>query len=484
VQCVADAQPSTLRGSSWPNREVDFTQNLKAGRYFVAIKGIRAADKGRFQLQIGEAGVRPRTSYRAPIWTDTRAAIQAAGVRVIPVVATGGATGQYVGTAEAQAKLLASASGAVRSDGTPIWYRIQKDGSASGQAIVTGIAELARYLSMNVSLSAVDGPDSASAFQIAITPQNSIGCLSPHPLLDASGLCSGTMSGYRCDTQYNCRPGATPKYRVTFSNPAGAAVPPNPSDPNGGYLFELQLKGQGQYLLAEVPVYLIPSSAMAPPPPTLYSTAGSYEQKIAAADCRAVAPGLDAGTGVDLENSLLPSWDDLYFDAELPEDTSIDFELCTAETDAQLAACAWNGSGSTRGKVTATAHGTCSQDSDCADVVDYGSGACAAGGLCRFINPAKIYANSRCSDDSQCSNGPLGAGAYVIHSFCETTPGAYGYGRCVGSSEPVDIGSTLASGANGKFFSKVRITLHADRTLTKAPVLHDWYVTYSCHASL
>ena len=473
LQCHADAQPAPLRGSNWPKRKLDFSETLPAGEYYVAIKGMRTSDMGRFQLQIGEVGVRPRSAYRAPLWTDTRNAIEDSGVRVIPVVATGGATGNFITTAEAQAKLLATASGAVRSDGTPIWYRINRDGSATGQAIVTGIAELARYLSMNVSVSALDGPDSASAFQIGITPLNSIGCLQPHPLLDSGGACTGTTSGYRCDTQYNCRPGAVPKFRVTFTNPAGAPVPPNPDDPNGGYMFKLQLKGQGQYLLAEVPVYLIPSSVTAAPPPALFSPSGTYEQTIHASDCNR-----------ESDSNLLPTWDDLYFNADLPAETSIDFELCTAQTEAQLAACSWSAGGSTRKKVTVTAHGACAGDADCVDISGYGTGACAADRLCRFINPAKIYSTLRCADSSVCPNGPLGAGDYVIHSYCETRPTAYGSGRCVGSSQPVDIGSTLIAGEDGKFFSKLHLTMHADPTQLKAPVLYDWYVTYSCHSDL
>jgi hypothetical protein len=78
----------------------------------------------------------------------------------------------------------------------------------------------------------------------------------------------------------------------------------------------------------------------------------------------------------------------------------------------------------------------------------------------------------------------LGAGDYVIHSHCETTSSAYGFGYCVASSEPVDIGATLLPAENGQFFSKLRITLHSDSTLLHTPTLHDWYLTYNCHASL
>jgi hypothetical protein len=485
IDCLSDAQPATLRNSGWDTQSVDHTYRLKTGTYYVSIKGVRASDKGHFQLQIGETSARVKTNYIAPTWLETRDALVASKVRVIPVISTGGYTNDFVDTAEAQAQLVALASGAVRTDGTPIWNRIGNDGADTGKAIVTGVAELARYLTMDVSLVPVYLPDAgASKFTISVVPQNSAGCKQPHPLLDATSACSGSSPLYKCDTQYECRPGAVPKFRVTFTNPASLPVPPNPSNAYGGYQFKLQLKGDGKTVLAEIPVFIIPSNRMLPPPPTIWQTSGVYTQAITAIDClrRKLA---DGGVEVDLQATLAPSWDDLYFHLDLPPEAAVDFELCTADTVAQLGGCWTGGMGSSTGqKVTVSARGSCATDAQCRNIPGYGSGTCTARGTCQFINPAKIFRNVRCTDDSVCQNGPLESGDYVIHSHCETTSGAYGYGYCVASSVPIDMSATLAPADSGKFYSKVRITLRSDPTTLQTPTLYDWLLTYSCHPSL
>jgi hypothetical protein len=399
---------------------------------------------------------------------------------VLPVLATGGVTSTFVTAARAQAKLIAQTSGAVRSDGTAIWHEIQNDGSETGKAIVTSVAELAEHLAMNVSLVAVDGPDpGASLFAISVVPQNSPGCLQPHPLVASDGTCVSSGPTYNCNTQYNCRPGAEPKYHVTFTNPSGAAaVPSNPTDPYGGYHFKLQLKGNNKYLLAEIPVYIIPTAPMAPPPGVIYQPTGVYEQEVDDTGCKLDTPP-DAGSSLGLDSSALPSWSDLYFTADVPLDTSVDFQLCTAESSAALASCVW----STRPKITVTSHGGCNTNTDCLQVPGYGSGLCT-NGACRFINQAKIFHDVSCTNDSQCPNGPLGAGDYLIRSRCETTPGAYGFGACVAMSEPADLGSTLQGAENGRAFAKVHITLNANPLMTQSPTLYDWYLTYDCHAAL
>jgi hypothetical protein len=481
-QCMSDAQPVTLRNSNWDTRAVNFTIKLKPGTYYVSIKGVRAVDKGRFQLQIGETSARVTTSYSAPTWSETKTALATSGIRVIPVLSTGGYTNNFVATAEAQAKLVAMASGAVRADGTPIWNEIGNDGADTGKAIVSGVAELARFMAMDVSLVPVYLPDAgASRFVINVVPQNSAGCLQPHPLLDATSACSGSSALYRCDTQYSCRPGAIPKYRVTFTNPSTTPVPPNPGNPYGGYLFKLQLKGNDKYVLGEVPVFIIPSNRMVPPPPTVWQTSGVYEQQITAVDClRRVTA--DGGVAVDLQTTLLPQWEDLYAHVDVPVGTSVDFELCTADAAEDLATkCVW---GVAAQKVTVTARGTCTTDAECRNIPGYGTGKCATGGTCQFINPPKIFRNVRCLDDSICQNELLEAGDFFISSHCETTTGAYGYGYCVASSVPIDVGATLSRSQAAKFFSQVRITLHSDSTRLLTPTLYDWYLTYACQESL
>jgi len=475
VKCVADPQPATLAGTDWHRSAVNFDLNLKPDTYYVAVKGRRATDKGTFQLQIGEKSARTTTTYTPPVWSQIQDALETSAARVLPVIATGGDTTPYVPAAEAQAKAIALASNAVKDDGTPIWQKIQKTGRGTGSGLITGIAELANYLAMDVSLDAIDGPDpGASKFEITIAPVNSASC-DKHPLVDINtGACTGGTPTQSCNTQYNCLPGSAPKFTVTFTNPSNAPVEPNMNDPYGGYHFRLRITGDKQYLLDEVPVYIIPTNhaPMGPPGGGMasgYEVSGTYEQDILSAICPLVTD--------------LPQWSDMFVSAGMPEGTSMDIELCTKDKTEDLAGCVWsNGGSGTRKKVTVRSQGTCNNDNQCRNVVGFGSGFCSAG-ICQFITEPKVAHDVSCSQDNDCPNGPLGAGDYVISSRCETTPSAYGYGYCVYTSLPADMGATLLSGEQGRPFARVRFTLRSDTTKTLAPTLFEWNMRYFCKSA-
>jgi len=330
-----------------------------------------------------------------------------------------------------------------------------------------------------VSVVAVDGPDSASRFPITVTPMNSAGCLVPHPLVDASGACRDASATFDCNKQYQCRPGAVPKFQVTFRNPLGSPVPPNPMDPYGGYLFKLQLKANDKYLLTEIPVYIIPNTLTYPEPPKRYAATGVYEQEAPARSCvsRSSSSGDDAGVS-GVANSL-PSWRDLYFDALLPLGTSIDFQLCTGSDPSDLTTCNW----SSRERITVTAGKTCTTNADCADPGGMGYGLCSKSEVCLFTTPPKVWPDKYCTSDSQCPNGPLGSGDYMIETRCETTTGAPNFGRCIGLSVPLNIGATLKTTENGRAYSKLRITLHSNADLNRTPQLFGWQMTYACYSA-
>jgi len=487
LKCLADPQPTTLVKSDWHRRAVDFDLNLTPDTYYVAVKGQRAQDKGTFQLQIGEKSARTTTTYTPPTWPEIQDALATSAARVLPVIATGGETDtslkDYVSAAESQAQTIALASKAQRKDGSAIWQKIQKTGRGTGSGLITGIAELADYLAMDVSLVATDGPDpGATKFRINIAPVNSPSC-AKHPLVDTTtGACTpraGALANYSCNTQYQCAPGSAPKFSVTFTNPTDAPVPPNPNDPYGGYHFRMQLFGDKQYLLDEVPVYIVPTTHMPMGPPGggsgKYQLSGTYEQDIDTAACPLSSGGV-------VTNDL-PQWSDLYFSAGLPEGTSIDMELCTKEKVADLASCVWSDGGpATRKKVTVRSKGTCASDAQCRDVDGFGDGFCA-GGTCQFIAEPKVAYDLPCADDSVCPNGPLGAGDVLISSRCETTRGALGYGYCVYTSQPADMGATLLAGEQGRPYARVRFTLRSDSTGNQAPTLYQWNLTYYCKSA-
>ncbi|MET0387322.1 MAG: hypothetical protein ABW321_15245 [Polyangiales bacterium] len=487
LTCVSDAQPTTLYNSNWHTKKVDFNLDLTPDTYYVAVKGVRPQDKGGFQLQIGETSARTSTTYTPPSWTEIRDALATSEVRVLPVVATGGDTSNFVAPAEAQAEEIALTTHAVRQDGKPIWQKIQADGSGTGSGLITGIAEIADYLSLDVSLVAVDGPDpGASRFRVNIVPVNSASCVHPHPLVDTStGACTprpGDPRGYSCNTQYSCAPGSAPKFKVTFTNPSDAPVPPNSNDAYGGYHFKLQIIGNKKYLLDEVPVYIIPTNNTMGPPGMggdgLFQPTGVYMQDVEASSC----PRLMGGSGGVITNDL-PNWSDLYFDADVPEGASIDFQLCAADSKTALDDCVWSdGTTNTRKRITVRSKGSCADNSQCRNVAGFGNGYCAAG-TCQFIAAPKVAYDISCANDSVCPNGPLGAGDYYISSRCERDTGAPGYGYCVYSSQPADLGSSLISGEQGRTHARVRITLRADSSGDVAPTLYQWYLTYFCQSA-
>ncbi len=485
LACEDDPQPTPLRNSTWDRRTIELNQTLAPDTYYVAVKGVRATDAGYYQLQVGQTSARTSTTYTPPTWSETRDALVASGVHVLPVIATGGESHDFVAAAEAQAKVLATATGAVRADGTPIWQRINRNGTGTGTALVSAIAELATHLAMNVSLYALDGPDpGASRFKVDIAPVNSPNCVNPHPLLDGAGVCSSMSGSYNCNTHYQCRPGAAPKFRVTFTNPETAPVPPNPNNPTGGYLFKLQLKGDDKFVLDEIPVFLLPTSKMVPPPPGTFRTEGVYAQDVDATSCK-LQRKPDGTYEFNPRSTDLPQWRDLYFHADIPEGASIDFELCTSDDVADLASCEWSDQpGSKREKVTVTSQGTCVKDGDCLDVPGFGDGFCSDTGQCQFINKPSVIWDLSCNADSECPNGPFGAGKYRISSHCEKDSSAYGYGHCVYHSVPVDIGGTLLPTEDGRLFSRIRIKLHSTAAGNVTPTLYDWYLTYRCQSSL
>ena len=238
-----------------------------------------------------------------------------------------------------------------------------------------------------------------------------------------------------------------------------------------------RILGDRQYLLDEVPVYIIPTTHAPMGPPTggsgKYQSSGVYMQDITSATCPAIAGGSSV-------TNDLPQWSDLYYNASIPEGTSIDFELCTKTKQSDLGSCTWsNGSPSTRKKVTVRAKGTCASNAQCLGVSGYGNGYCSSG-TCQFITQPMVAYDLSCVDNTPCPNGPLGAGDYIISSHCETNRGAFGYGYCVYDSQPVDLGATLLTGEQGLPVSRVRVTLHSDSAGSQAPTLYQWNLTYYC----
>jgi hypothetical protein len=343
------------------------------------------------------------------------------------------------------------------------------------------------------------------------------------------------------NTINDCRPGATPRFAVSFTNPVDPNhVRPNPNDPNGGYHFKLQIVGDHQYLLDEVPVYIIPTEHDYPDPPQdpgspgTFQQSGTYEQEVFGAGCNyyqleGEGPGADScrdgidnngdgriDRGIDMNQDgdlndpediqpdpgCVPgscldgldndgdgradirdpdcattdrqSWTDLFFRADIPQGTAIDFLMCTAQTQAELStACATENQFVPVTTVTSVT-GACATNADCRGINVGGTvkdGFCGATGQCQFLEPAKVA--GICTSDVQCPNGSING--QTISSTCDT-----GQQRCRYSSPPADLLQPLMQGMNGQPYVKMKIRLRANSTASLTPTLYDWYLTYYC----
>ncbi|MDD9946171.1 MAG: PPC domain-containing protein, partial [Myxococcales bacterium] len=464
------------------SNDIDIT--LPPDTYYLTVKGESTDDDDYYQLNMGELSAKKQDLVtNVPTWTETRDQIKASGAKVVSVI-SGGDT-----EAEQQAALLAQESGAVDGNGQGIWKAISGNGSGIGSGLVKAIADVANYLEMDVAIAALFQPDAGAAgFTINVVAQEP-----EAPALPTADGCQNKTASMHLD----CQPGGAPRFEVTFENPIDDPVPANPNDDFGGYHFKLQVKGisgEGEFVLSEVPVYIIPTGNLGPPPPGAgsFEPTGVYVQDVEADACLTLigegflgdggraAPGTcndgldnDGDGDVDAQDAdclgqLTQDWTDLFFKADIPVGASIEFSMCAADSLADLGSCTLN----TVATVT-SAGGPCTSDTQCLNVGGE-DGFCADNGTCQFITPKKRE-SVLCGSDLQCPNQPLGAGDFTLVSYCETTTG-----ECVYRSAPADVGSNLAAGENGKPFARMQITLNANPTGSAAPTLYDWYVTYNC----
>jgi hypothetical protein len=539
-----------------------FTENLAPGTYYMSIKGRRATEESFYELQIGDPNLgMNNTRYVPRTFTETRDALLDTGAKILPVLACNGGSD----CPQAQARALSevgctpviqggqtvyrNCAGPVnQATGQGQYYTINSNGSNIGSGLATAVRDLASYMSMDITLSTDDNPpfdievqkctNPADPQQAAVCRSFSTGCL------DASLTPRNTVR--------NCQPGSTPKFLVEFTNPTGnqtcpscttpgatqvlAGACPNCADPNGGYHFTLKLVGDNQYLLEEIPVYIIPTAipSVGPDPDPgagSFEAMGEYTQQVFGNGCYYyLSEGEDDGIstcndnmdndgdgridrGRDMNNDLdfddtgdvrpeegcLPGsctdgidndgdgdddlsddncttnktqvWSDMYFRADIPPGTSISFDVCTADTEAELATdCDY----ATVATVTSSA-GSCATDSDCSNVTVGGmtrSGFCGAGGQCQFVSPQKTLMEN-CASDADCEVGTRN-GEWEA-SFCNAAR------HCQYTTPPADVATALDEvSGNGKPYAQVRVRLNANTSRSEAPILESWYLTYEC----
>jgi hypothetical protein len=302
--------------------------------------------------------------------------------------------------------------------------------------------------------------------------------------------------------------------QITNPSPPGS-VPPNPSDPFGGYHFTLQLLGNHQALLDEIPVYIIPTDRDAMAPPASYVPSGSYEQQLYGKGCSYYAVEGEGATSdsctdtvdddkdgltdnkdpdcqpgscldkldnerdgkadiddADCSNTQQQEWTDLFYNADIPPGTSISFDACTALDPSGLENCSYSHIATASSLLK-----SCTKNADCAGI-DAGSGPedgfCGATGQCQKLDPRKLGA--MCVNDSECPNGSMNG--KLIASRCDA-----GLKRCVYTTQPAALGSALAIGELALPYLQLKITLNADSSHGGTPTLYDWSAQYVCRDS-
>jgi hypothetical protein len=543
-----DSNPAPGGGSA-----LNPTWNLGADTYYLTVKGRRAAEKGFYELQIGDPAKGAPTSasrYTPPTWNEVHSVLTAESptkprAKILPVVSCDGnsVSGLCAQTLE-QAGNLAAISGALAANGVDgLVQTINPNGTGIGSKLAMSVRDLANHLAMDIKLLPVNHPVPGFDIVIQKCTGSQAGCTS-HSQGCATGM---AQASYPANVVGRCTPGATPKFLVQFTNPAEPnSVDPNPNDPNGGYHFELQIIGNNTYLLDKVPVYIIPTDGVEPsvdpPPAGAYQTSGTYEQEVFGAGCNyyliegestgagqgcadnmdnnnnnmMMVGGIDRGVDADMNGNFtgpmdtrpdpgcMPAscldgidndndgnedvadadcntterqdWTDLFFDADIPPGTSVDFDMCTANSSAALDTECVSASAFSRIARVTSMPGTCFSNADCQDVDISGTvrdGFCGAGGECQFITPPKVA--YPCSSDAACPNGDYN-GEFMTSSCVA--------GECRFASPPAEITDNLMRQHQGRPYVKMKITLRANNDASATPTLYDWYLTYECRAGL
>lgn len=459
IDSHTDASVCAFDNTSYSNSD-DYDQSLGAaeisrtfapGDYYAIIKGagklnseVPDSDSGRgwYQFTLGDAALgTSNQTATMPVWGTSTSGVykQLAdkGIRVITVASTKPAVcgGSWCsgGAADANTALVQQgaaigvATGATNTNGTGLVFEIGNDGNGMGNAIVNAIGRLSNNLSMNVSVRHVPLPDSPSKpFTFAV-----------RAISTGGNSCSGTSDsdgdGVQ-DTHLGCRPGAAPRFQVTFGNPASPNnVPPNPAPgSNGGYNMKIELVADNQYVIDSIPVFIIPEDVIPDPPTYQYGQTGWYTQDI-----------VSSCAGTDR-----PNWQSLSWNATIPSGTSIVWKGCLGDTTADLDSCAagnrW------RNLATVTSGSSCQSSSSCTN------------GYCSVDTCHYPVADSSCGTDADC-----GTGGVCSANVCRFT------------ENPISLLSQL-SGLNGLTRIRLRAELNANPGRTSAPTLQSFKTMFLC----
>jgi hypothetical protein len=410
---------STISGTTYTYSTI--SQSLTAGTYYALVKGNATTDFGQYQLNIG-AGAMTADNFVAPTYAQTLAALQAKQARVISVISChddpshGDAQGDCNST-RSQVTTIANATNTLGYNLQPLVFDINGDGSGLSKSVVQGVAALAHYLEMNVSVRVVFSPDANPGFSVAVKAVDSPG-----------DGCNGVVN----NEHQSCAPGANPRFEIAFTNPLHPSVPLNLNDPHGGYNFRAELIGNQQFVVDQVPIYVIPTDVTGTTKPVAQVVAsGTYWQDISSPGC--------VGT-------QRPSWNDLTWNAVVPKGTSVAYSVCASDKSTDLTTCPLTA------LAKITGGGACTTSAQCSN------GYCSGQGNCQTIT------GGACSTSTDCTGGAT----CVAHV-------------CTYSGQPISVFPVLPA-QNYSTSLRMQIALTSNQTDNTAPVVNDWSLTYVCNA--
>ncbi len=394
---------TSCNNDSGTSQTSEMTATLEPGDYLLVLRGNAVGDSGEYQLYIWSQTFIPRT------WDQAITALQNRRIRVMTMLACDQETHPDGGSdscneAFDDAAQLAIATEAMGEAGQPLVYQVD-DSSRVSAGIVAMVQELLKNLTFDVGLRIEPEPDS-NPFVSTIT---TVETEEPH---DCDGI---TEEGF-----LSCSNTSKPEFALKFTNPE---APDNVPGESRGYGFKIQILGDDNTVIDEVPAYIVAESEPVPQGDPYF--AGTYLQDVNSSGC---------------EGTMRPDWHTLQWSADVPPGSRIVFKVCSSETKEGLEECTYQEvvtitSVDSTEEVTG---GACEDDSDCSPLKDCEQGACTPLARC------------------------LG-------------------NRCIYAGRKADVGIALGATHNFRRYLRLKVDLYPDGdTRLTTPTLYDYQLDYVC----
>lgn len=193
----------------------------------------------------------------------------------------------------------------VNAGGDPFLYGISTDGSGLDAEVVNGIDELVATMLLDVSSHWTDPDPAAPDSAVLVNDVDPTACSMCDSIDNAANIA------------YGVHPGSTVSFQVSLSNDTGD-IPPTAASQE--FEVRVQIKGNGTSILSERSIrVLVPGTDTG----STAATSGRYWHVY------------DALDNCLPENTV--QWARLYYDAEIPTGTGIEFSVRTATSRAALA---------------------------------------------------------------------------------------------------------------------------------------------------